>query len=130
MRITASILRIGPAQFTSWGSRLPSGLYDTNETMSPGLVTRLHRYALRALIEAGFEVGTWDCEVYTMGADLPRSERVYTVEFTNTKGGMLGVQGIHMHRGHPFLDHGICCDVGRKTISRPHPASPENTHVE
>ena len=108
-----SVLRRGEPRFDMVGRRLPDSLHDTDETISPGLVARLRRYAERILVDAGFEVATWACEVYTLDAERPPSERIYTVEFTNAKGGMIGVQGIMTSSGHPSLNHGVICGIGR-----------------
>lgn len=103
----------GEPQFNMVGQRLPDHLHDTDEQISAGLVARLYRYALRSLGDAGFEVSAWDCEVYTMDGDDRPADRFYTVEFTNPKGGMVGVQGIVTERGWPSLDHGLCIDRDR-----------------
>lgn len=111
--VVSSVLRRGPARFNMVGQRLPDSLHDTDQAIAKGMVKRLHRYALRALSDAGFDVCGWACEVYTMDGDDRPSERTYCVEFTNAKGGMLGVKAIHVSKGHPFLDHGLCIDCGR-----------------
>ncbi|WP_353645727.1 hypothetical protein [Mesorhizobium sp. WSM2239] len=103
----------GEPRFNMVGQKLPDSLHDTDEQISPGLASRLHRYALHTLEDTGFEVSSWDCEVYTMDGDDRPADRFYTVEFTNPKGGMIGIQGILTKRGWPFLDHGFCIDGGR-----------------
>ncbi len=105
----------GPAHFDCVGKRLPDSLHDTEQAIAHGLVSRLLRYGLSAMTEHGFNVDGWACEVYTMNGDLPRSERFYCVEFINSKGGSLGIQGIAVSHGHPFLDHGLTIDRDRKT---------------
>ncbi|MET3790710.1 hypothetical protein ABID37_000901 [Aquamicrobium terrae] len=117
--ITSFVLQRAPARYNMVGQRLPDSLHDTDQVISPGLVRRLQRYALgRLQQDAGFRVRDWRCEVYTMDGDTPRSERFYCVEFTNERGGMLGVQGIAIGRGgHPCLDHGICVEEGRDAIT-------------
>lgn len=109
----SNVLERGEPRCDMVGQRLPDPLYDTDQKISPGLVVRLRRYAEKGLEDAGFEISTWNCEVYTMDGNLPPSERYYCVEFVSPKGGMIGVQGIATNHGHPFLDHGICCDWGR-----------------
>lgn len=105
---TVSVMRRGEARFNMVGQKLPDSLHDApDQAISPGLLARLHRYGLTRMADAGFEVAGWSCEIYTMDADLPRSERYYCVEFTNAKGGMLGVQGVGTRHGHPCLDHGL-----------------------
>ncbi|TPJ51760.1 MULTISPECIES: hypothetical protein [unclassified Mesorhizobium] len=109
--LRTNVMVRGEARFDMVGQKLPYSLHDTDEQISPGLVTRLYRYALRELVESGFEISSWDCEVYTMDGNLRPSERYYCVEFTGPKGGMIGVQGIMTNYGWPCLDHGLC--VGR-----------------
>ncbi|MER8983930.1 hypothetical protein [Mesorhizobium sp. M0843] len=103
----------GEPRFDMVGQKLPDSLHDTDEQTTPGLVARLHRYALKELEDNGFEVSAWPCEVYTMDGDLRPSERYYCVEFTHPKGGMVGVQGIKTRHGWPCLDHGFCVDRER-----------------
>ena len=112
--ITATVLRRSKPRFDMAGRRLPDTLHDTDMAISAGTVARLHRFALRRLTDAGFDVSAWSCEVYTMDAERPPADRTYTVEFTNPRGGMIGVQGILMERGWPVLDHGLCVDEGRR----------------
>ena len=121
----ATMLIRGEARFNMVGQRLPYNLYETDQTISPGLVKRLRNYALKSLEDAGFEVSQWACEVYTMDGDEPPSSRFYTVEFTNEKGGMLGVQGILTSKGWPHIDHGLCIDVGREPT---HPLKEGSSH--
>ena len=112
--ITASVLQRGSPRFNMVGQRLPDSIHDTDQIISPGLIRRLHRYASGRLSEIGFDIEDWQCEISTMDGDVLVSERYYCVEFTNERGGMLGVQGIAIGRGgHPCLDHGICVDEGR-----------------
>lgn len=115
--IKISVMVRGEARFNMVGQRLPDTLHDTDQIISPGLVKRLRSYAAKALEDAGFAVSGWDCEVYTMDGDNPPSERFYTVEFTNAKGGMLGVQGILTSKGWPCLDHGVCVDTDRAALT-------------
>lgn len=107
---TNSVFGTGEPRFDMVGRKLPNYIFDTNEKIRPGLVARLHSYALRKLARSGFEVEEWTCEVYTMDADRKPSERVYTVEFRNECSGMIGVQGIYTANGYPILDHGLCID--------------------
>jgi hypothetical protein len=106
--VKASVFQRNPTRFDMAGQRLTTTLTETAQTISPGLVQRLRHYAAGVLEEAGFDVGSWACEVYTLDADESPSRRVYTVEYVNPKGGMLGVKGIHTERGWPSLDHGLC----------------------
>jgi hypothetical protein len=109
MKLSANVMVRGEARFDFGGQRLPYSLHDTAEQISAGLVTRLYRYAYARLDRSGFAVAGWDCEVYTMDGGEPLKYRYYTVEFTNSKGGMIGVQGIGIGKGgHPDIDHGLC----------------------
>lgn len=110
----SEVLVRGKPRFSMCGERLPDNLIDTDQEISAGLVARLDRYALKVLQAAGFDVQYWSCNVYTMDGDLPPSDRTYCVEFTNERGGLLGVQGILTSRGWPILDHGFVVDRGRK----------------
>lgn len=111
--LTVSVLQRNPARFDMAGQLLPYTLRDTAQSISRGLVQRLRHHAAGVLEEAGFEVGAWDCEVYTMDADEAPEDRSYTVEFINPRGGMLGVQGILTRSGWPVIDHGLCVATGR-----------------
>jgi len=101
-----------PARFDMTGRKLSDTITPTGDDISHGTVTRMHRYALRHLADAGFDVSTWACEVYTMDGDLPPSERTYAVEFTSTKGGKLSICGIHTSNGHPFLHMEVAASLG------------------
>lgn len=98
----------GKPRFDMVGQRLPDHLHDADEKISHGLAQRLYRYALVTLEDAGFEVSAWDCEVYTMDGNDKPADRFYCVEFTNAKGGSIGIQGIMTRKGWPILDHGFC----------------------
>lgn len=56
-----------------------------------------------------------------MDADDRPADRMYTVEFTNAGGGMIGVQGILTSNGWPCLDHGLCIDEDRTLPSKMEP---------
>lgn len=116
--LKVSVLQRNPPRFDMVGQRLSDTLRDTAQTISLGLVQRLRHYAIGVLEEAGFAVGAWACEVYTMNADESPADRSYTVEFVNSRGGMLGVQGILTRAGWPCLDFGVC-------VSTDHPAIAE-----
>lgn len=95
------------------GQSLPDDLRITADAISPGLVERIDRYAVRTLTAGGFDVSSWRCEIYTLDADAPASYRSYTAEYVNAAGGMIGVSGIEMKNGHPFLHHELSIDIGR-----------------
>lgn len=105
--ITSSVYVTGQPRFDMVGKRLPDVLHGTSETISAGLVARLHGYARRTLADSGFGVEGWPCEVYTMDGDLRPAERLYCVEFITPKGGRIGVQGILTEHGWPTLNHGL-----------------------
>lgn len=105
--IRSEVLVRGPARFDMCGQRLPDSLHDTDQTISQGLANRLRAYALGQLDASGSDVQAWACSVYTMDGDLPPAERFYCVDFTNEKGGALGVQGIMTRKGWPWLNHGL-----------------------
>lgn len=111
--IEARAMKRTAPRYDMAGQRLRDGVEDTDKTISPGLVDRLNRYALRILSKGGFDVRTWRCEIYTLDADELPSYRSYTAEYTNAQGGMIGVSGIETRSGHPFLHHELCIDVGR-----------------
>ena len=98
-----------PAQYNMVGQRLTQTLGTTEEAISPGMVDRLHRYALGRMAEAGFGsvIQGWNVEVYTLNGDLPRSERAYTVRWLNAAGGYIEVCGIETNKGWPSLDFGF-----------------------
>ena len=80
----------------------------TDGSIRPGLVTRLHQYALDRVTEAGFYLVTASAvEIYTLDADKPASERAYTVRFQNAQGGYLELSGIHTKHGWPSMDFGL-----------------------
>lgn len=101
-----------PARFDMTGRKLCDTITPTSENISHGTVARMHRYALRHFADAGFDVSTWHCEVYTMDGDLPRSDRTYAVEFTSPKGGKLSICGIHTSGGHPYLHMEVAASLG------------------
>lgn len=105
--ITNLVMQRGEPRYDMVGKRLPDPLHDSGEQISSGLIKRLYRYALGRMEDYGFEVADWVCEIYTMDGDKRPPDRFYCVEFTNTKGGMIGVQGIITNYGHPCLDHGL-----------------------
>ncbi len=110
---TDAVMTLGPQTYDICGQSLPRAVLDTDTSISAGLVTRLHRYALRELSEAGFEVAEWPCEVYTLDGHVAPAERYYTVEFTHAKGGMVGLAGILTRHGHPFMHQEVCADTRR-----------------
>jgi len=107
MVITSTVYLKLPPKFNMVGQVVSRPLKVTGENISPGMIKRLSKFALKELIGDGFECcRDWDINVNTMDADLPPSERIYTVMFTNPKGGYIEVCGILTRNGWPSLHHG------------------------
>ncbi|WP_116894801.1 hypothetical protein [Pseudomonas savastanoi] len=98
----------GVSRFNMVGQKLPDHLHITDKVITQGLAFRLARYATQRLGDAGFAkaVEGWKLTVYTMDADLPASDRTYSVRWQNDAGGYIDVCGIFTKRGWPSLDHG------------------------
>jgi hypothetical protein len=104
-----TIMAKNPTWFDMTGKRLATTLRTLPGSISAGLATRLHRYAVSRLKEAGFAVMVegWEVEVYTLdGEDLP-ADRSYCVKFENTSGGYIEVVGILTDKGWPNVGHGF-----------------------
>ncbi|KVP16846.1 hypothetical protein [Burkholderia ubonensis] len=99
----------GPARFDMCGKSLPTQLHTTNECISKGLAERLHRYAERELINAGFGALTTDAKVivYTIDGDEKPADRRYCVRWHTPQGGYVELIGILTKAGWPSLDHGF-----------------------
>ena len=106
--IATEVYQRGESRFTMTGQKLPDQLHITDKVITHGLAFRLARYALQRLNDAGFAkaVEGWKLTVYTMDAELPSSERNYSVRWQNELGGYIDVNGILTSRGWPSLDHG------------------------
>ena len=89
---------------------LPRACRRVADCIPPELVSRLQRYALREAQKIGFEVEGWECEVGTTEADKEPELRMYTVTFTNAKGGMVGIDGIVVKNGTALTDHDMFID--------------------
>jgi hypothetical protein len=111
-----SIYELGSARFDMTGRSLPPYLTLTTQQISTGLASRIQRYAVRRLTEAGFtQAASWEAEVYLLSEGWQRSsERGYTVRFQNAVGGYVEVVGILCNKGWPHLDHGL--DIGEDRI--------------
>jgi hypothetical protein len=110
--VSSTLMTTLPQRFDMAGQRLSQELRVRPGEISAGLVKRLHAYALKSLMDSGFDAAVrgWMVEVYTMQAELPVSERGYTVRFQNEKGGYIEVVGIATSHGWPTLDFGL--DIG------------------
>lgn len=108
--VATEVYQRGSSRFNMVGQKLPDNLNITDKIITQGLAFRLARYALQRLDDAGFAkaVDGWKLTVYTMDADLPASERIYSVRWQNSAGGYIDVCGIFTKRGWPTLDHGYC----------------------
>lgn len=91
------------------GQSLDADVLPTNETISKGLATRLHRHAVQRMEEAGFGcfVQSANVSIYTMDGDEKPADRAYTVRFMSEKGGYIEVSGIATRHGWPTLDYGF-----------------------
>ena len=92
-----------------WGQSLPRQLRLTPEGITPGLASRIHRYAAQRLDDAGMlqAVTGWPVTVYTIDHEDRPADRRYCVRWENDKGGNIEVVGILTRRGWPNLDHGL-----------------------
>ena len=104
---TTLVFQRGEQRFDMVGKALGTPLTGTDQNISPGLAIRLMRYAVQRMIDNGFRVEGWACEVSTMDADNRPPERTYCVKFINLKGGGIGIEGIFTTKGWPTLDHGL-----------------------
>ena len=98
----------GPTQFDING-RGYSILRETEESISPGLASRLESYARKRVVDAGLPalLEGWTVEIYTTDGELPPSERYYVVKWQNTQGTEIQLTGILTNRGWPTVDHGF-----------------------
>ncbi len=106
--VATEVYQRGESRFNMVGQKLPDHLHITDKVITQGLAFRLARYALQRLDVAGFAkaVEGWKLTVYTMDAELPSSDRYYSVRWQNESGGYIDVNGILTRRGWPSLDHG------------------------
>lgn len=102
------------ARFNQVGQRLRDDVVFLNESISPGLASRLHHYAVQRLTEAGFGKAIEGCsvDVCPLDADEVPRYRSYSVRFQNSSKGYIDVIGIFTNHGWPSLDHGF--DIGRE----------------
>ncbi len=106
--IHTSVWQEQPPRYDIAGQKLDTLLVLTDRSISPGLATRLHRYAEARLKEVGFDaLLPCSVEVYTTDGDSAPSDRSYVVKFTTVKGGYLELCGILVRKGWPSLDHGF-----------------------
>lgn len=112
MQLNTEVYAPGPARFDMCGQSLPTQIHLTEEAITPGLATRLLRYAEKALNAEGFlgAVAGWEITVGSDNADERPADRFYWVKWTNPKGASLSITGILTRRGWPSLDHGMQID--------------------
>lgn len=101
--ITVQTTIRGPARFDMAGQSLPTNLTFKPGGISQGLVTRLHSYGLKRMLDIGLDAKLWKCTIETVDQDAWG----YRVIFDNLAGGEFQVCGILTKKGKPFLDHGI-----------------------
>jgi hypothetical protein len=89
--VATEVYQRGESRFNMVGQKLPDHLHITDKVITQGLAFRLARYALQQLDDAGFSkaVEGWKLAVYTMDADLPPSDRTYSVRWKNAAGGYI-----------------------------------------
>jgi len=108
MDTVSTVYQRGDARFDLAGRFLGYPLSETGDAISEGLKQRLARYAEKRITELGlFPSNVQTCNVSTMDADRPPSERGYQVDFVIEEGGTIGVSGILTKHGWPTLDHGL-----------------------
>lgn len=107
MEIRQTVYQKSEQRFNMVGQALPQTLHETNQAIGKTRAELLAKYAKNRLIENGFNVDGWTCEVWTMDHERRVDDRIYTVDFINEKGGKIGIEGIHINNGKPVLDYGI-----------------------
>jgi len=112
MQLNTEVYAPGNARFDMCGQRLPTQMHLTDEKITPGLASRLLRYAEKSLDDEGFldAVAGWSITVGSDNADERPADRFYWVMWTNPKGASLSITGILTRRGWPSLDHGMQID--------------------
>lgn len=115
--ISSEVFRTGASRFDMTGQKLPSYVHGTDQTISAGLVKRLHQYAERELIAQGFGALAQNAEVtvYTLDGDDKPSDRKYCVRWYRPEGGYIEMVGIHTHSGWPSLDYGFEVGFEKRT---------------
>ena len=104
MNIQSQIYKSDPARFNMVGQKLTQTIQQVEGEISQGLLKRILSYANKEISAYGFERVTEnaDISVYTIDND-----KIYTVRWTNEKGGYVELSGIHTHKGWPHLNFGF-----------------------
>jgi len=102
-----TVYQVGPPRHDIVGQSLPRSLTVTEQTISPGLASRIFNYAQKRMQEMGLPTPeNWAVSVETIDANLKPSERNYFVTWTTPEGTEIGIEGILTRNGWPCLDHG------------------------
>ncbi len=111
LTISTVVHNASPTRFDMTGRSLGRDLHVSSESIKPGLVDRLVRYAINKLQEGGFPV------FQNVQVSTTKDEGYYTVKFINDKGGYIGLTGILIGRGgHPHLHYSFIADIDSKNI--------------
>lgn len=115
-QITTEVSQLGPIMRDMTGRSLGYKVTSTDKAVSKGLVAKLIKYAESELEASGFLAAVQGWSV-TVGADMTEfsskvADRIYSVTFTNDKGGSIAIEGILLSNGKPSLDHGFSIDRG------------------
>lgn len=115
--IDTEVYKRNPTRFTTYGAALPTTVELLRDaSISEGLAQRLVSYANDRMNEAGFESMMLGASVtaYTLDGHSSPADRIYTVRYTNSKGGYIEVSGIMTRKGWPSLDHGF--DINHRPV--------------
>lgn len=109
MQVATEVNQRHPRQFDMCGQALTQTLFQTDESISPGLAKRIFSYAERELDGAGMlaAVKGWTTTVGTNDGDEKPADRSYWVSWTNSAGTSISLVGILTYKGWPSLDHGL-----------------------
>jgi len=116
MQITTEVYKLGKPNLDMCGQFKGYSIHLLNETISSGLIKRLVKYTLDSLNDLGFYFEE-NCEIKieTTDGDMGKMYRYYHVTIENSKGGIIGIQGIGINKGGwPDLDHGLTIGVNYK----------------
>lgn len=104
MNIQSQIYKSDPPRFNMVGQKLTQTIQLVDGEISQGMLKRIVSYANKEISEYGFEKFTEnsDISVYTID-----NNKVYTVRWTNSKGGYIELTGIHTSKGWPHLNYGF-----------------------
>lgn len=115
-QITTEVFQLGPIKTDMVGRSLGYSVTRTDKAISRTLIAKLLKYAESELEASGFLAAVQGWSV-TVGADMTEfsskvADRIYSVTFTNDKGGSIAIEGILLSNGNPSLDHGLSIERG------------------